>query len=492
MNWTRWSWLRDGALPLLLLGLRGCSVWLWLWLWQRLLLPSWPRAVLSGGQVAGLLLLAFGVTVLGRRGLGETAVRLLVALLGIMLVVVSQWWLFHRPDFAFWNPAWPQAWLDTFLNWEGELPPSYLVLVFVPYLWLWGIVEGSREIEHKQVMGMFMGGSVGLVLFGLLLWGAGTAVPLFVGRLIFLFFGLSMVALALASIKTERVVVRGQQGGQQLRLSRYWISAALTVIGGLLLLALLLTALIAPETLREMFDWLGNGATELLILLIKGISLVLYPIVWLVSRLLAPLVQAIRARELGASAPGTNELAQLESLQQASESVAGLPPEWRWVILAVMLLLLGVLFAVTLRWLLREEGEVVVEEERAFVFSRALLQAQLAGWLPGWLGGVGEKRPFSPYLSLDHEPDLRRAVRQIYQQLLAWAVARGNGRLPRQTPSQFAQTLSMLPAEAATTITTAYNDTRYSAASPTPDQVEAVRRGWDEIERLEQAAGVAE
>lgn len=487
MNWTRWSWLRDLALPLALLVLRGCSVWLWLWLWQRLLLPSWSGVVLPLWLLAGLLLGGLGITMVGRRWLGETAVRLLVATLGMGLVVVSQWWLFHRAEFGLWHSGWPQAWLDTFLNWEGELPPSYLVLLFVPYLWLRGIIEGSREIEHKQVMGAFASGSVGLVLFGLVLGVAGTAVPLFVGRVIFLFFGVAMVALALSSIKTERVMVRGRQGEQQLRLNRYWIRTALSVIGGLLLLALLLSALIAPESLREMLNWLGNGAAELLILLIKVISFVLYPVVWLLTRLLTPLVRAIGARELGLPEQPASDFEQLAGLQEAAESVVGLPPPWRWVILTGFVLLLGLLFALALRRLLREDSEVEVDEERAFIFSGELLQAQLAGLLPGWLGGQAGKRPFAPYLPLDQEPAPRRAIRQVYQQLLAWAVARGNGRLPGQTPLQFSQTaLPPLAQKAVQTITQAYNETRYGAVAPSPEQAEQVQAAWAEIERLEE------
>ena len=102
--------------------------------------------------------------------------------------------------------------------WEEEPPASYLTLPFLFYLWLRGIIDGSRELDHKLFMSAFVGGCTSLVLYFLLLAPNDLAPPDSMGSIVLLFFGTAMVMLALSSVKTERV---------------HWIGAAQRLLGGI-------------------------------------------------------------------------------------------------------------------------------------------------------------------------------------------------------------------------------------------------------------------
>ena len=126
----------------------------------------------------------------------------------------------------------------------------------------------------------------------------------------------------------------------------------------------------------------------------------------------------------------------------------------------------------------QEEDEWGVNEERESIYSSELLVAQLGELLPNWLGGRGRKRPFSPYLPLTHEANTRRAVRQLYQQLLA----ANEPRKRAQTPQQYGQQLSLGQREVVQTLTDVYNEARYAADPPSVETAAAAKQAWENLQ----------
>ncbi|MBN1400856.1 MAG: DUF4129 domain-containing protein, partial [Anaerolineae bacterium] len=104
---------------------------------------------------------------------------------------------------------------------------------------------------------------------------------------------------------------------------------------------------------------------------------------------------------------------------------------------------------------------------------RSLLRRRLGAGLP------------PPYLDLSGLEDRCRAVRRLYQALLARATARGWPREAGQTPAVYARALAQrLPraADALERLTGIYMHGRYGPHPPSPQQVGQALAAWSEIE----------
>jgi hypothetical protein len=165
-----------------------------------------------------------------------------------------------------------------------------------------------------------------------------------------------------------------------------------------------------------------------------------------------------------------------------------LPDEFSWVGLAFFILGIGLLFMLALQYLLARPDRDGVEEKRDFIFSKELLLSQLSQL---WSQGQTQLPPLnSPFLSLTGEPDSRRAIREIYQGLLAATQERGLPRLRHQTPTEYAHGLSLAlrgSQAALETITTRYIHARYGSKPPTHEQVEQVQQAKKQLQTTLQA-----
>jgi hypothetical protein len=91
----------------------------------------------------------------------------------------------------------------------------------------------------------------------------------------------------------------------------------------------------------------------------------------------------------------------------------------------------------------------------------------------------------SPFLSLENEIHTRRAIRAIYQALLAAARQSGHPRQRAQTPVEYRHELEDVltdTQDALGTITDGYMQARYAWTSPSMGRVERVRRAWEQIQ----------
>jgi len=296
-----------------------------------------------------------------------------------------------------------------------------------------------------------------------------------------------MTALALSSLEAARSS-RQRRPETELKLDRYWLVSVVSVIAGLLALGLFVSAFIAPETVIRAFSWVSGPLSVLGQLLYYG----LYVIAYLAFLILEPLIYWLR-RQFAILGP--REPLQVLDFQRQLEEIArgqptGIPPAFaeafRWIGLMALILAIAMAFALALRRFGAQEMDEVVET-RELILSRDLLADQLSRWWHRWLRRLrrASVTALSPFLSLEGEPDTRRAIRAIYQALLSTAGERGLPRARGQTPIEYRDILGELfpnTPGALDTITDEYVQARYSPDVPTVEQAERARQAWEELQ----------
>jgi hypothetical protein len=345
-------------------------------------------------------------------------------------------------------------------------------------LWWWGLRSGSEILGYDRLARNFLVGLVALI--GVLAANAAAGDMLPRGDLLaqlLLYLGVGLFLLALASIQTTRRFER--HGDEGLALPGHWWATAGAVIGGLLLAALLLSLIFAPQTLAQ----LARGAGALLAVVGQAVAAVLAVVSYPFLLLLAALLSRITFR------PFDVQLPQVTPAPNAADPLAGAgtpaalpgdPTAW-WILLGVLTVAaLIVLFVLALRRLRGSAEAEDVAETHEGILTLDLLKAQLEQ-----LWGQGKRgRPApAPYTALEGENPAVQ-VRRIYQQFLAWAAAGGNVRAPGVTPAQYGAMLSVCyPAHAGqfSLIAEAYSAARYGADGVTAADAAAVQTAWQEI-----------
>ena len=484
MSWRRWNWLSDVWLPLLLATLRACWLWPCLEIARRGLSPSSTEDLLPMPLIVAV---ALGGMAAARQTLtGDASMlraRVEVAGLGLATILAALWYQFYRA-IPVWDVRWVGALGQAMLHWNNEVPPPFIALLVAAYLWLRGVLDGREPLDHEDIWGAFTVGFLGLA-FALVTAAAGSGQLLAsVSRLILPFFAMGMAALALSSLEPVNRSVK--ESGTRLGFNRYWVVSVVSVIVGLLGLGLVLSALVTPEMVANSLSW----TSALLAILGQVLVLVFLAIAYLLFLFLEPLLNWLQTLARPDAPPPQLQLPNFQ--RQIEEMSKGTPPasltigEWpRWVGLAGLILLIGVVFALALRRFRRSAGEEI-DEIRETILSRDLLQAQLSALWRNWRDRFkhAPERVFDPFLSLEGEVDTRRAVRAIYQALLGAAKARGLPRLRSQTPLEYQRTLEeALPdaQDTLNTITNSYQRARYAPQPPGAEHVEWVRQAWDRL-----------
>jgi hypothetical protein len=500
MSWKRWNWLDSGVLPLTLAVLRVCWLWPWLALLQRWVAFSYEGTLLPLGAVLGLLL---GGAVAARWALTLTAIRAraAVAVIGLLVVFMMLWWRLYRVQYGLWDLRWVAAWgneMTTWTDWETRgVPTPVFMLLAMAYLWLRGVLDGGRlSVMREHVWRTFVAGFIALALLLLVAPVDGGGLPEGTGNLLWLFFATAMVALALTGLKAagglDNIVGTEEEGDARPRFDRYWLGSVVSVITGLLGVALMLSALIAPDAaaqvLRAVWIVVRQGILYLWIL----ISLVIYPIAYLLALALRPvldrLVEFIGPDGLFGlklpEAPRPEELRKGE----AAGAFDSMPDELRWVALVVLIVVIGLAFAFALRRLLSgAKARNGIVETRETVLSRDLLQEQLTKLWQSLVDRLrrASKAAVSPFLSLEGELATRRVIRAVYQTLLANAQERGLSRLRGQTPIEYRRELVKswsTNREALDVITDGYVQARYASDPPSAEQAEFVSQAWENVQ----------
>ena len=483
MIWLRSNWLKGVVLPVLLATLRACWVWTWLELARTGLSPSlttqlMPLPVLILLPLASLFTARFLLS--GRLSL--PIARVVEAVAGMATILLLIWWRFYASQYAPWNPQWLHDLGWSLISWENELPTPVILVPFLIYFWLRGVLDGRGPLYREDVWNAFSVGFVALALAGVMSLSGARGLPAGVYEAAFLFFGTGLAAIALASLETTRSSA-AQRGDDQLAFNRYWFISVASIIVVLLLAGFILSALITPQAVAHMLQWTS--------IVLDVLGLVLYYVLlvfaFIVFLFIGPLINLLQ-RLLAGSGSEDSAPMQMPDFQKQLEDIpkgdAALPPAIAqllpWLGLAAVILVIGLAFAVALRRFYGGKDDENVET-RESILTRSLLQEQLAGLRKRFRRG--RPRPINPFLSLAGEPEARRMVRAAYQALLAVTRNLGQPRRRDQTPTEFRDALGQTwPAEqqSLATLTAAYLTARYAARAPSPEEAAAARQAGEE------------
>ncbi len=514
MKWPRWNWLDRAALPALLAVMRFCWLWPWLDLLRQFLAPSAASPVLSPVLLIGIPIVSFVASQLAplhelpqekpnaaRQTIISWPTRIGLALSGLLVLVGAIWWQTYRNSYGLLEFAWLRDFGLDLIHWPpDELPGVWLALLTLIYLWLRGLLDATQSMSHDDVWGAILVGIVALVAHLLLVTATNLAAPLNLGNLVILFFAVAMLALAFSSLKItvglDYALGMGQRRQARApQTTRYWLFSVLVVVGSLLGVGVGLGLLVAPEQVARLLAVVNAalGAVWWVISwVLLAIGYVLFMIAYYIMVLLQPLLdqlfsalQELPLFELG-------EQPEATPMPEAPPMTAeALPDPYRWLALAIFLVIVALIFALVLRRL-RANAAEPVDEVRESIFSADLLQDQLGKLWQNWFGVA--QRNLVPYFSLDGEAETRRRIRQAYQSLLTMTTQRGHGRRRDQTPQEYGQHLTgqlrtepNVPAgefaAALQAITERYQQARYAPEPPSASEADSAQAAWTQLQQ---------
>lgn len=460
------------ALYLAVMAMEVCWVRAWL-LFAAVIYDHVGRS-LSWGALFFLFVVALYAThILARRQKDLRRLRVSIALVALLtILLVAKFELY--PEIPLWNPAW----VGRFLGGSVRLAPAELTALLAGlYLW-W------RGIALTQGLGLHGVGfrfRLGIMAFVWLLLISAIVTRLDITPLIFAYFALGLLAMALARIEEVSRV----RGGLPSPFNLSWL---LTLVGAtalVLLLGLGVTHLFSVEAVRSAIARLEP--------LVAVVDRLLYHLIVLIARLLEPLMIWLIGfiRELWVEMEQTPQtdrvtLVPFEELFKEVEPIQW--PAWLSYLVAVLrwgvigLLAAGALWIVVRsfrHW--QELVEGTAPQSRESVWSGEVFREDLAALLrDGWqrLRGMASLRVGPGYSTA--------SIRRIYASLLRLGAAMGYPRPEGATPNEHVATLRQaLPdreGEVAA-ITEAYVRVRYGEAPTTEEDLQRVREWWERVRR---------
>jgi len=312
---------------------------------------------------------------------------------------------------------------------------------------------------------------------------SGPSRPGMIGWII-VFLGSGLATLALINLLHT---LREQESkiGVRLHIDRYWLFTMLSVVTVVLVLGLVIGRLVAPASVVQAFRWLR----PIWDLLVQILLLILYVFAYLFFSLFEPLLAQIdRQPRQNVPQPFQSPVGP-EEMAQAGQKLLHIPPIVGHIV--QVLLIAGAIALVA--WIFyratqRRGGGVPVQENdvletRETILSADLLRSQIADLL----GSLRRKRPVPPFLDPGPAGDRRRIVRELYQGVLARAIALDAPRPKGQTPTTYQRMLQYLcPNEQASleALTRAYTVARYGDLPPTMEQVQAAQDAYVRIDAV--------
>lgn len=509
MNFLRWNWLENGLLPLLLSLVRFAWLWPWLNLLPRALASVPVDVLLAPGVVIGLPLISFALARLAPTyevpGARPAAVpktetpwsaRLGLGLLGLIACLLVAWWQLYRPTYAVWNPQWAAVFGYSLIRWTSvAVPIGWLLLLASLYLWLTGLLDAGKAQNHDDIWQAVVAGVWGLALYLVVMAFIERPLPSDFANLIVLFFGSSMLALALTSLKITVGLELALGFGQRRPVkapatTRYWLLSVVLVVAVLLGLGVGLALLVAPEQVAQLLALAGAAiglVWRLIALIIVAIAYVMALMAYYIALLLQPLIERLLA---GLVAGGFLQPPQRPEATPTPETapvtLADVPDPYRWLALVIFALLVIVIFAVVLRRL-RAAQAAEIDEERESLLSAELLQSQLGALWQKLLGRFRSgAHALAPFLNLDGENETRRLIRSAYQGLLAAATLTGQSRPRAATPQEYQHDLTAhwhTSDDPLAVITAHYNHARYAPDPPSASAASAVQAAWATVQQ---------
>jgi hypothetical protein len=297
-----------------------------------------------------------------------------------------------------------------------------------------------------------------------------------------------MVALALHGV-LDTLRQQAEKTGILVRIDRYWVMTALSVVCVVLGVGLLIVQLIAPGTVVSIFGRLRPIWTALMRILL----LLIYVVSYLFFGLFEPVFAGIRDRTQQTDPRPFVSPLNPESLEELASEPLQIPPVFAKIAQTAVILGLVALavwiFVIAVQKLKRKtftEGEVI--ETRETILSLDLVRSQVQGML----NNLRRPRQLPTFVEIEAQEDSRRVIRELYQKLLAQGLVLQLPRSRGQTPNAYQQALFYLCSEeqgALEILTSAYEIARYGREPPTREQMQAAQEAYTRIEAALQAAG---
>ncbi|HYF92220.1 MAG TPA: DUF4129 domain-containing protein [Symbiobacteriaceae bacterium] len=443
----------------------------WIILFYRSVLAADWYTAIPGMWLALLVYGAASLWEAGDRGAKETSRwrrvgALGAGLLGTYLIAYLLLPAHMKTGLISGNPAW------------AFLPPA-------AYLWYQGTLAVSEGLDYHRLFARYpwqvVGAAAGIVLLMRLDAAAASGVRVLLYWSVILLLVGGMVALVEAR---ERMLRAGQAsiGEKGIGTGRQSRLIAVTV-GVLLVLTLGASAILSAERMESVTSAVGGAVSAVLHWVAAVVYLIVYRYMLLIGPYLERFVQwalwMARRNRKGQPPPETAEGKPdellLDPVDYLARSESLLPYIEAAVIIGAIVAVAVVLFRVG-----RNRRRILYADEEIINlgFWPNLLADVKALFSTGRTARGAGGAPPAEVLGA-------RDPRMLFRRLQAWGAGHGRPRLESETPTNYAGALRQAhpdKAAAVGTITAAYNQAKYGAALPGPEQVDAAAAAADRLE----------
>ena len=483
------NWIEDLVFPAAVAVLT--AAWLRLWvLWvSRAGLPeiSYPPIspwvlglLLAGAALLTRFVLERAVTL----GLGPA--RFLLVVVGLAAIAGALWWTFRFPSLS--------AFLTGLGDWGRYISPVLVGLVACAFMWWQGIQLAVASWPQQHLERSFFTGILGLAFLFVVNQARPVIAPGEAVSTTVAMFGAGLGALALVSFENARRYHEATSG-TRLPLNRYWVITVASVIGVILVAALVTATLFSPAAYAGaalVLNAVLDAATFVL-------AFVLAAFVALIIAVVFPILQGIM--RFGMPRPPAEEVIEFDPAGQAAEQAEQVVqlftdnPALAAGRQVLFLLLLVVVVGLVLWWSVRRLGALSrkdSDELRDSVATRELLMKQLRALFRRRAPAAEAADPYLALAGADDDP--RLMVRRAYQAMLEWARAVSRSRGAGQTPASYAEALARAVPQgraAIDTLTLVYERARYGAEPPTLEEARSAQGALSELQALHNTASDA-
>ena len=413
-----------GLLPLYLLAF-GTN-----WLWRRL---GWPRAIRGALNVTGgvvFTLLAVKIQLFGHLPLAD----------------------------AMWLAALGEAFTNIFYG----LSPEMVLLVGGGVLWWFGQRMASLPMAFATAVREFQFGLIVLLILLFIVYGMEIQLSHTI-LVVTIFFVASLLSLSIAHAQENKQSTEFYHGN--------WLGILLMSISAIILLGLAIGSIITPDLLQLVVA----GLTWLWGLIVKGITFIAS---------LFPQSDITPGEVLPGAGPMPVEEPDYTKLFVLPEVVRkGLRFGWSVLMIGMLLVFLWRISEQIFTWLRTRLGSTGNAEYEslsgAFWTDIQLLFQRIFRWILKIL-----RWPTLLRKRKTVEPKEITSIRQLYQQLLRWAVKAGLPRPVFQTAYEYLDVLQeKMPAYRDTLqyVTRKYVSARYGHVTPSVEELDQLKQSWHNL-----------
>jgi len=466
----QFNWRRE-LLVLTTLAMEAC--WVYAWLRFLLTFSDLSQPHLSLVTVFGISLVA---TYSARALTGPAqSLRRNQVILGALIAVSVL--LAIRADFYPGTPLRNLSWLPGFVKAVGEGGyREILTLVALVGLW-WRGLHHARGTFTLEATGFRF--RLGVIAF-VWLFLAAIIMPLaYFTQVLFVFFAVALLALALARVEEVSL----ETAGQPAPFNRFWLGVVVAATLTSLAVAGTAASIFSVPLIRRVLSWfdpLFHVLDLVLFVVMVAIARILEPLIIFLVETLRELFRMWQAESLipALPTPATGEM--LKGTSPLEPFLLSYLEPLRWVLLGVLGAVVLVLLVRGLREQRRRLSDAV-PELRESVWSADAFRQDLMAWLDRARQRLGEL--------MNLRSRLRRAyttatIRQIYASLLNWAAEQGYPRPLPDTPYEYLLVLyEALPGSQVEVreITEAYVRAHYAEAPTSDEDLARVRAAWERI-----------